>query len=103
MSCRWGIRYHARPSSIMARGWCAQRPMASEPPDLRSVEIWRSQSRNSQFWRSGLRTPANSAGRYFPTSNGEGKRLALPQDPVDPRVDIFAAVDLLVETAFNRH
>jgi hypothetical protein len=34
---------------------------------------------------------------------GEGKRLALPQDAVDPRVDIFAAVALLVEPAFDRH
>ena len=34
---------------------------------------------------------------------GEGKRLALPQDAVDPGINIFAAVDFFVKPAFYGH
>ena len=34
---------------------------------------------------------------------GEGERLAIPQDTIDPWVDILTAVDLLIEPSLQRH
>ena len=49
---------------------------------------------------------ANSARTVLPyikEKAGEGKRLTLLQNAVDPWGDIFATVDLLIEPALHRH
>ena len=80
--------------------------MASEPPDLCSVENLAVPIEKQPVLEQRPQDTDEQRSAVFPDIEekaGEGKRLALPQDPIDPRVDIFVAVDLLVEPAFNRH